>query len=263
MKSFPANIQQLFSLEGKVAVIIGGGGHICSALAEGYALAGASLSIVDLRLEKALKVSKYIHSKYGSRVISIEADAGKEDSLKKSLSQTLQEFSKIDILINGAGKNSPKPFLDITLQEWDDVMKSQITATMLGCKIFGGHMFKQKRGSIINISSASAGPPLSKAFAYSVAKAGIKNLTMNLAREWAPENIRVNAIRPGFFPTEWNKKNFINPQREQAIMNHTPMKRFGEPHELIGAAVWLASDSSQFVTGAEINVDGGFSCMTI
>ena len=263
MKNFPSNMHELFSLEDKVAVIIGGGGHICSALAEGYALAGASLSIVDLRLEKALKVSKYIHSKYGARVISIEADAGNEDSLKKAFSQTLQEFSKIDILINGAGKNSPKPFLDITLQEWDDVMKSQITATMLGCKIFGGHMFKQKRGSIINISSASAGPPLSKAFAYSVAKAGIKNLTMNLAREWAPENIRVNAIRPGFFPTEWNKKNFIDPERERAIMNHTPMKRFGEPHELIGAAVWLASDSSNFVTGAEIKIDGGFSCMTI
>ena len=263
MKNFPSNMHELFSLEDKVAVIIGGGGHICSALAEGYALAGASLSIVDLRLEKALKVSKYIHSKYGARVISIEADAGNEDSLKKAFSQTLQEFSKIDILINGAGKNSPKPFLDITLQEWDDVMKSQITATMLGCKIFGGQMLKQKRGSIINISSASAGPPLSKAFAYSVAKAGIKNLTMNLAREWAPENIRVNAIRPGFFPTEWNKKNFIDPERERAIMNHTPMKRFGEPHELIGAAVWLASDSSNFVTGAEIKIDGGFSCMTI
>ena len=86
---------------------------------------------------------------------------------------------------------------------------------------------------------------------------------MNLAREWATENVRVNAIRPGFFPTEWNKKNFINPNREQAIMNHTPMKRFGEPHELIGAAIWLASDSSNFVTGAEITVDGGFSCMTI
>ena len=134
---------------------------------------------------------------------------------------------------------------------------------MLGCKIFGSQMVAQKRGSIINISSASAGPPLSKAFAYSVAKAGIKNLTMNLAREWGTENVRVNAIRPGFFPTDWNKKNFINPQREQAILNHTPMKRFGEPHELIGAAIWLASDSSKFVTGAEITVDGGFSCMTI
>ena len=263
MKNFPSYINKLFSLEGKVAVIIGGGGHICSSLAEGYALAGASLSIIDLKLKKAMKISKNIHSKYGTKAIYIEADAGKENSLKNALSLTLKEFSKIDILINGAGKNSPKPFLEIPLEEWDDVMNSQITATMLGCKIFGSQMLKQKKGSIINISSASAGPPLSKAFAYSVAKAGIKNLTMNLAREWAMDNVRVNAIRPGFFPTEWNKKNFINPQREQAIMNHTPMKRFGEPNELIGAAIWLASDSSNFVTGAEITVDGGFSCMTI
>ena len=263
MKNHLSYINELFSLEDKVAVIIGGGGHICSALAEGYALAGASLSIVDLRIEKALKISKTIHSKHRTKVISIEADAGNENSLKNALSITLKEFSKIDILINGAGKNSPKPFLEIPIEEWDDVMKSQITATMLGCKIFGSQMLKQKKGSIINISSASAGPPLSKAFAYSVAKAGIKNLTMNLAREWATENVRVNAIRPGFFPTEWNKKNFINPQREKAIIDHTPMKRFGEPHELIGAAVWLASDSSNFVTGAEIAVDGGFSCMTI
>ncbi len=263
MKKIPSYLDELFSLEGRVAVIIGGGGHICSSLAEGYALAGASLSLVDLRVEKALKISENIYSKYGTKVIAIEADAGNEDSLKNALSQTLKEFSKIDILINGAGKNSPKPFLEIPIEEWEDVMKSQITATMLGCKIFGSQMIKQKKGSIINISSASAGPPLSKAFAYSVAKAGIKNLTMNLAREWATENIRVNAIRPGFFPTEWNKKNFINAQREQAIMNHTPMKRFGEPHELIGAAIWLASDSSNFVTGAEIKIDGGFSSMTI
>ena len=263
MKNFSSYINELFSLEGKVAVIIGGGGHICSSLAEGYALAGASLSIVDLKLEKALKISNNINYKYGNQSIYIEADAGNEDSLKNALSRTLKEFSKIDILINGAGKNSPKPFLEISIEEWNDVMKSQITATMLGCKIFGRQMLKQKKGSIINISSASAGPPLSKAFAYSVSKAGIKNLTMNLAREWATENVRVNTIRPGFFPTEWNKKNFINPEREQSIMNHTPMKRFGEPHELIGAAIWLASDSSNFVTGAEITVDGGFSCMTI
>ena len=263
MKNLPTSINALYSLEGKVAVIIGGGGHICSSLAEGFALAGASISIVDLRKEKALKISNKINFKYKTKSISIEADAGREDSLKNALSLTLNEFSKIDILINGAGKNSPKPFLEIPLEEWDDVMKSQITATMLGCKIFGNQMLKQKRGSIINISSASAGPPLSKAFAYSVAKAGIKNLTMNLAREWATENVRVNAIRPGFFPTEWNKKNFIDPQREKAIMNHTPMQRFGEPNELIGAAIWLASESSSFVTGTEITVDGGFSCMTV
>ena len=124
-------------------------------------------------------------------------------------------------------------------------------------------MIKNNSGSIINISSASAGPPLSKAFAYSVAKAGIRNLTMNLAREWAKYNIRVNAIRPGFFPTDWNRKNFITPDREKAILGHTPMGRYGESTELIGSIIWLASDASSFVTGSEVTIDGGFSCMTI
>ena len=124
-------------------------------------------------------------------------------------------------------------------------------------------MVDKRSGSIINVSSASAGPPLSKAFSYSVAKAGIKNLTQNLAREWATMGVRVNAIRPGFFPTEWNRKNFITPEREIAILGHTPMGRYGEPDELLGAILWLASDASGFVTGSEVTVDGGFSCMTI
>ena len=124
-------------------------------------------------------------------------------------------------------------------------------------------MLERGRGAVINISSASAGPPLSKAFPYSVAKAGIKNLTQNLGREWAKSGVRVNAIRPGFFPTEWNRKNFITPEREQAILGHTPMGRYGEVSELVGATIWLASDSSGFVTGTEIAIDGGFSCMTI
>ena len=141
-------------------------------------------------------------------------------------------------------------------------MDSQITGTMIACQVFGKEMLKQKSGSIINISSASAGPPLSKAFPYSVAKAGIKNLTMNLAREWAMSNVRVNAIRPGFFPTEWNKKNFIDKERETAIMSHTPMKRFGHPSELIGATIWLASDSSSFVTEQKLQLMEGFH-MTI
>ena len=124
-------------------------------------------------------------------------------------------------------------------------------------------MLKQGNGSIINISSASAGPPLSKAFAYSVAKAGIKNLTQNLAREWAKKGVRVNALRPGFFPTEWSKKHFITQDREQAILGHTAMGRYGKPEELVGAVIWLASDAASFVTGAEIAVDGGFSAMSI
>ena len=142
-------------------------------------------------------------------------------------------------------------------------MNSQITSTLLGCQVFGAHMLEQGKGSIINISSASAGPPLSKAFTYSVAKAGIVNLTQNLGREWGTQGVRVNAIRPGFFPTEWNRKNFITPDREAAILGHTPMQRYGEVDELIGAAIYLASDASSFVTGAELAVDGGYSAMTI
>jgi len=142
-------------------------------------------------------------------------------------------------------------------------MAPQLTGTFLGCQVFGEYMLLNKRGSIINISSASAGPPLSKAFPYSVAKAGILNLTQNLGREWGQQGVRVNAIRPGFFPTEWNRKNFITPEREAAILNHTPMARFGDPSELIGATLWLASDAASFVTGSEVCVDGGFSCMTI
>lgn len=263
MSNLPYSMDNLFSLKGKVAVITGGGGHLCSAIAEGYAMAGASLAILDMREEKALKVAEEITKNYSVRTIPIKADVTKEISLKNALNTTLKEFSKVDILINGAGKNSPKAFLDISIEEWNEVMDSQITGTMLGCKVFAPEMIKNKTGSIINISSASAGPPLSKAFAYSVAKAGIKNLTMNLAREWALSNVRVNAIRPGFFPTEWNKKNFIDLSRENSIMNHTPMKRYGEPFELIGASIWLASNASTFVTGSEITIDGGFSCMSI
>ena len=124
-------------------------------------------------------------------------------------------------------------------------------------------MLSQCKGSMVTISSASAGPPLSKAFTYSVAKAGVKNLTQNVAREWATKGVRVNAIRPGFFPTEWSRIHFIDKDREQAILGHTAMQRYGEPRELLGAVLWLFSDAASFVTGAEIAVDGGFSAMTI
>ena len=124
-------------------------------------------------------------------------------------------------------------------------------------------MVSQNQGSIINISSASADPPLSRAFTYSVAKAGVKNLTQNLAREWGTQGIRVNALRPGFFPTEWSMKHFITAEREVSILGHTPMNRYGKPSELIGAVLWMFSDAATFVTGAEIEVDGGFTAMTI
>lgn len=256
-------LHNTFSLDKKSAVVIGGGGYLCSEIARGLAGAGAKVSILDIRIEKAEKIVNSIHKEFPGEHLALENDATNKESHHKCLDVILEKHGKIDILINGAGINSPKPFLDIDLEDWNDVLNSQVTATMLGCQVYGSRMINQKSGSIINISSASAGPPLSKAFAYSVSKAGIKNLTMNLGREWAKQGVRVNCIRPGFFPTEWNLRNFITPERKKSILTHTPMERFGIPKELIGATIWLSSDSSSFVTGSEVTIDGGFSCMTI
>ena len=256
-------LNNLFSLEGKVSAVIGGGGHLCSEMSIGLAAAGSSVIILDIRMKKAEETLRKIHEKFEGNHLALEINATSKESQESSLKTIIDKFGKIDILINGAGINSPTPFLDITLEDWNKVLDSQIGSTMIGCQVFGRQMTAYGKGSIINISSASAGPPLSKAFAYSVSKAGIRNLTMNLAREWAQNNVRVNCIRPGFFPTNWNKKNFITPEREEAILSHTPMARYGEPKELVAATLWLASDSSSFVTGSEITIDGGFSCMTI
>ena len=260
MKSY---LENLFNLNGKTAVVIGAGGHICSQLATGLANSGCNVVILDLKLEKAQAVEQNLNKNNFLHTLSLSLDVAVKKDHQNVLEIILKKFNKIDILINGAGINGSTPFFDIELEEWHKVMDSQITGTFLGCQVFGENMLLNGGGSIINISSASASPPLSKAFAYSVAKAGIVNLTQNLAREWGAKSLRVNAIRPGFFPTEWNKKNFITPEREKAILNHTPMGRFGNPSELVGAILWLGSDASKFVTGSEVVVDGGFSCMTV
>ena len=256
-------LNELFNLEEKKAAVIGGGGHLCSEMARGLARAGSSVAVLDMRIEKAQAVELELRSLGCAETLSVAIDVGKKKDHEKALEAVIKKFGHIDILINGAGINGPTPFFEITLEEWNAILDSQITGTFLGCQVFGKHMVDRGIGSIINISSASAGPPLSKAFAYSVAKSGIKNLTQNLGREWGTQGVRVNAIRPGFFPTEWNRKNFITPERETDILRHTPMARYGETSELVGAILWLASDASRFVTGAEIAVDGGYSCMTI
>lgn len=256
-------LNSLFNLEGKVAVVIGAGGHLCGEMARGFARAGCKVAILDLRLEKAMAVEDELKKAGFDNVISLAIDVAKKEEHIDALEKVLAAFGQIDILVNGAGINGPTPFFELTLEEWYAILDSQVTGTFLGCQVFGEYMVGRGSGSIINLSSASAGPPLSKAITYSVAKAGIKNLTQNLGREWGTKGVRVNALRPGFFPTEWNRKNFITPEREIAILGHTPMKRYGEPHELIGATLWLASDASGFVTGAEIAIDGGFACMTI
>ena len=257
-------INQLFNLSKKNVVITGAGGHLCGEMARGLAQAGASsITICDLRLEKSQAVEATINRLGYTNTLSLAMDVGIKQSHEFALTSVVHRFGSCDVLINGAGINGSTPFLDITEQEWDNIMNSQLKGTVFGCQVFGKHMLERGSGSIINVSSASADPPLSKAFTYSVAKAGVVNLTKNLAREWGTQGVRVNAIRPGFFPTEWNRKNFITAEREAAILGHTPMRRFGEPEELVGAIIYLASDASQFVTGTEITVDGGFACQTI
>jgi short-subunit dehydrogenase len=232
-------------------------------MARGFARAGCAVAVLDLRLEKAQAVEAELSAEGFDKVMALAIDVAKREQHVVALDAILAKFGQLDILVNGAGTNGPTPFLDLTLDEWYSILDSQLTGTFLGCQVFGSYMLKQGKGSIINISSASAGPPLSKAFTYSIAKAGILNLTQNLGREWGTKGVRVNALRPGFLPTDWNRKNFITPEREAAILGHTPMARFGQPSELLGATLWLSSDAASFVTGAEIAVDGGFSCMTI
>jgi len=255
-------LTELFKLEGKSAAVIGGGGYLCSEMSRALARAGVLVAVLDLQEQKAEVVSNEIKD-FGGKAFSMAIDVTKKNDHTQALKRILNEFGNVDILINGAGINAPTPFLEISIEEWHSIIDSHITGTFLACQIFGNHMVKKGKGSIINLSSASSGPPLSKAFTYSVAKAGIKNLTQNLAREWAPYNVRVNALRPGFFPTEWSKKNFITSEREKAILGHTPMGRYGTPNELSGVVLWLASDAASFVTGAEIPLDGGFTSMTI
>jgi NAD(P)-dependent dehydrogenase (short-subunit alcohol dehydrogenase family) len=255
-------LTKLFGLKNKTAAIIGAGGYLCSEMARGLSKAGVSVALLDKNLENLNKVSLEINSA-GGRSFIIQIEVTDKKAHEKALELILKKYKDVDILINGAGINAPTPFFDIKEEEWDAILNVHLTGTFLGCQVFGKHMVKKKKGSIINMSSVSAGPALSKAFTYSVAKASIWNLTQNLAREWAQYNVRVNALRPGFFPTEWSMKHFIDKKREKAILGHTPMARYGKPQELVGAMLWLASDAASFVTGAHITVDGGFTAMTI
>jgi NAD(P)-dependent dehydrogenase (short-subunit alcohol dehydrogenase family) len=255
-------LSELFRVEGRVALLTGAGGYLVGEMARGLARAGMKVSVLDARLAKAEAVAAEIRAA-GGEALPLAVDVRHRGEIEDALRQTLATFGSLDCVLNGAGINAPTPFLDIALDEWNDILAVQLTGTMLCCQVFGAHLVGQRRGSIVNIASASSGPPLSKAFTYSVAKAGIKNLSQNLAREWAPFNVRVNALRPGFFPTEWSKQHFITKEREAAILGHTPMGRYGQPSELVGAVVWLFSDAASFVTGAEIAVDGGFTAMTI
>ena len=256
-------IQELFSLKGKVAAVIGGGGVLAGAMAEGLANAGADIAILDLNKENAEKQAEKI-KKLSVNAIAVQLDATSKDQMIAAEDRISKELGDTDILINAPGINSSTPYFEISEEEWDKIIAVNLKSIFLACQVFGKKMVDRgKGGSIINISSVSSGPPLSKVITYSVTKAGINNLTQNLAREWATVGVRVNAIAPGFFPAEQNRK-ILTEERVADIMRHTPMNRFGEAEELVGATIWLASEkASSFVTGAIIRVDGGFTAMTI
>jgi NAD(P)-dependent dehydrogenase (short-subunit alcohol dehydrogenase family) len=253
----------LFSLDGEVAVVIGGGGVLAGAMAEGLARAGARVAVAGRTKENAEKRAQSITAA-GGEAIGVQCDSTSKADLERLLAAVVAKYGRVDILINAAGVNSATPFFDITEEEWHRILDIDLKSVFLACQVFGKAMVEAGRGgSIINITSVSSGPPLSKVFTYGVAKGGINQITQFLARELAPHKVRVNAILPGFFPAEQNRK-VLTPERVASIMNHTPMGRFGEADELIGAAVYLASSrASSFVTGAILKVDGGFMAMTI
>ena len=253
----------LFSLTGQVAVVIGGGGVLAGAMAVGLAKAGADVAILDVSGEAAQKQAQSITT-LGRRAIGVQCDATSKAGLQHALEAILASLGHVDILINAAGVNSGTPFFEITEAEYDRIMAIDLKSVFLACQVFGKQMVDAGRGgSIINISSASSGPPLSKVFTYAVAKGGVNQITQYLARELAPHDIRVNAILPGFFPAEQNRK-LLTEERVASIMGHTPMGRFGESCELVGAAVYLSSPrAASFVTGSILRVDGGFLAMTI
>jgi len=256
-------LSSLYALTGKVAVVIGGTGELCGAMAEGLAGAGAEVVLVGRQAEKAAPRLERIHAA-GGRGYFLAAEASEKASLEALLATVRERSGGIDIVVNGAGVNSATPFLDISEDEFDRIMRVNLKGVFLGCQVFGRYLVERGQGGcIINLGSMSAVVPLSRVFTYSASKAAVHNLSKNLAREWAPQRIRVNTLVPGFFPAEQNRK-ILSPDRVASILGHTPMKRFGEARELIGATLLLSSDrAGGFITGSELIVDGGYHAMTI
>ncbi|MGG2199494.1 SDR family oxidoreductase [Paenibacillus validus] len=253
----------LFDLTGKTAVIIGGNSTLGGAMAVGLGGHGADVAIVGRNQEKAHEAARAVEAA-GGRAQCFSADATNEGDLQRVLDEVLAWTGRCDVLMNCPGKNSTTPFFDLKMDEWDAIMDVNLKSVVLACQVFGKYMVERgEGGSIINISSVSSEPPLSRVFTYSASKAAVNNVTKFLAKEFAPSRVRVNAIIPGFFPAEQNRK-ILSPDRVDAILRHTPMNRFGEAEELQGAAVYLASEkASGFVTGSLLRVDGGFGAMTI
>ncbi len=260
-------MSELFDLSGKCAVVVGGGGELCGAMAEGMARAGAEVVLVGRHAEKAKPRLDRIQAQ-GGKGYAVACDATRKAELERLLAEVLERSGHVDILVNGAGLNSARPFLEIPEDEIDAILATNLKAIFFASQVFGRYFTERAQrdgqgASIINVGSMSGLTPLSRVFTYSATKAAVHNISKNLAREWAPLRVRVNVLVPGFFPAEQNRK-VLTPERVQSILGHTPMGRFGEAAELVGATLLLACDrAGSFITGAELVVDGGFNAISI
>lgn len=259
-------------LDGEVAVVTGGGGVLCSAMAKALAGAGAAVAVLDARADAARATASAI-AEAGGRAIAVPADVLDLASLGAARETVEGELGPASILVNGAGGNRKEAtvtpettFFDLPAEAVRSVFELNFLGTFLPCQVFGRAMAARKRGSIVNISSMTAFRPLTNVVGYSAAKAAVSNFTQWLAvymsREHAPE-IRVNAIAPGFILTEQNRYLLVEPsgeltERGRQVVAHTPMARFGKDADLVGALLWLVSPHAAFVHGAVIPIDGGF-----
>jgi len=258
----PSFLQNLFGLDGQVAVVIGGTGVLCGAMAQGLAQAGATVVVSGRDAGKGDARVREIEG-LGGKAAFAPVDVMDRGSIESLLARVVADHGRVDMLINGAGVNSASPYFEAKDEDWDRVITSNLTAVHRGCQVFGKAMADAGGGSILNVASVSSHLPLSRVFAYSASKAAVVNLTQNVARELAPSGVRVNALAPGFFPAEQNRK-ILDPARVEKILGQTPMARFGEPDELVGATLLLLSrKAGSFITGATYYVDGGFTAMRL
>jgi NAD(P)-dependent dehydrogenase (short-subunit alcohol dehydrogenase family) len=244
-------------LSGRTAVVIGGTTGIGRALTQGLAEAGADVVPTSRRTEVVEEAAALVEAA-GRRTLRVVTDVGDEASIASTLAAAIKAFGKVDILVNCAGRTKRTPTLDLTDQEWNDILETNLTGTLRACRLFGRHMIERQYGRIINIASLTSFVSMMEVAAYSASKSAVASLTKSLAVEWSRHGVMVNAIAPGVFRTSLNQKLLDTTPRGQELLMRTPMGRFGRVEELAGAAVFLASDAASFVTGHMLVVDGGF-----